>query len=139
MPLYQLLRDRVALLAPLLEARQVALTLHADPRLPPLTMHLGLADSLLQNLLHNAIKHNYPGGRVDVLLSRHLLQISNTGVAPTVDPAQFFERFRKHNAASDSPGLGLSIAQHICAYYGFGIEYAFTQPGNCHTLRVRFP
>ncbi|MBC8084824.1 MAG: HAMP domain-containing histidine kinase [Hymenobacter sp.] len=135
----QVLRDRVAMLEPLLEARQVLLTLHADPPLPPLSMHPGLADSLLQNLLHNAIKHNHPGGRVDVMLNRWVLEISNSGPALTTDPAQFFERFRKHNAASDSPGLGLSIAQHICAYYGFGIEYAFTQAGNRHTLRVQFP
>ncbi|GAA4004587.1 hypothetical protein GCM10022408_15490 [Hymenobacter fastidiosus] len=134
----QLLRDRVAMLEPLLEARQVLLTLHADPPLPALMLHPGLADSLLQNLLHNAIKHNHPGGRVDVLLNRRVLEISNTGPALTADPAQFFERFRKHNAASDSPGLGLSIAQHICAYYGFGIEYVFTQAGNRHTLRVQF-
>ncbi|MFD2719966.1 sensor histidine kinase [Hymenobacter monticola] len=137
--LEQVLRDRVAMLEPLLEARQVQLTLHADPPLPELTMHPGLADSLLQNLLHNAIKHNHPGGRVDVRLNRRGLEISNTGPTLTTDPAQFFERFRKHNAASDSPGLGLSIAQHICAYYGFGIAYDFTQVGNRHTLRVQFP
>ncbi|MCB2410696.1 sensor histidine kinase [Hymenobacter lucidus] len=139
-PVYldQVLRDRVALLEPLLEARQLTLTLHADLPLPPLTLHPGLADSLLQNLLHNAIKHNHPGGRVDVLLNRRMLEISNTGPALSVDPAQFFERFRKHNAASDSPGLGLSIAQHICSYYGFGIEYAYAQAGTRHTLRVQF-
>lgn len=136
--LEQLLRERVNQLAPLLEARQVLLTLHADPPLPALTMHPGLADSLLQNLLHNAIKHNHPGGRVDVKLTRQALEISNTGPALTTDPTQFFERFRKHNAASDSPGLGLSIAQHICAYYGFGITYDFTPAGNRHTLRVQF-
>ncbi|GAB3242777.1 hypothetical protein GCM10027346_39130 [Hymenobacter seoulensis] len=139
-PVYldQVLRDRVALLEPLLEARQLTLTLHADLPLPPLTLHPGLADSLLQNLLHNAIKHNRPGGRVDVLLNRRMLEISNTGPALSVDPAQFFERFRKHNAASDSPGLGLSIAQHICSYYGFSIEYAYAQAGTRHTLRVQF-
>jgi len=134
----QLLRERVALLEPLLAARAVQLTLHAGPPQPARAMHPGLADSLLQNLLHNAIRHNHPGGRVDVRLSAQALEISNTGPAPTGDPARFFERFRKHNAASDSPGLGLSIAQHICAYYGFGIEYSFAPVSSQHTLRVRF-
>ncbi|GAA3925787.1 HAMP domain-containing sensor histidine kinase [Hymenobacter algoricola] len=136
--LEQLLHDRVALLEPLLTARQVQLTLHAEPPLPARPMHPGLADSLLQNLLHNAIKHNYPGGRIDVRLSAQVLEISNTGPAPLGDPTRFFERFRKHNAASDSPGLGLSIAQHICAYYGFGIEYSFAAAGSRHILRVQF-
>lgn len=102
-------------------------------------MHLGLADSLLQNLLHNAIRHNHPGGRVDVLLNARTLEISNTGPPPAGDPARFFERFRKQNAASDSPGLGLSIAQRICTYYGFGIHYSFTEVGSRHILRVHFP
>ncbi|GAC1377441.1 MAG: hypothetical protein NVSMB30_24370 [Hymenobacter sp.] len=135
----QLLRERVALLEPLLTARQVQLTLQAEPPQPARTMHPGLADSLLQNLLHNAIRHNVAGGRVDVRLTAQVLEISNSGPAPAGDPARFFERFYKHNAASDSPGLGLSIAQHICAYYGFAINYSFTAIGSRHTLRIQFP
>jgi len=54
------------------------------------------------------------------------------------DPSRFFERFRKHNAASESPGLGLSIVQQICAYYGFGLSYDFAPAGARHTLRVSF-
>jgi signal transduction histidine kinase len=136
--LEEVLRERTALLEPLLVARQIALTLHTEPPLPVRTMHPGLADSLLQNLLHNAIRHNYPGGQVDVRLKAESLEISNTGPAPKGNPARFFERFHKHNLASDSPGLGLSIAQHICAYYGFAIEYEFTEADSRHTLRVQF-
>lgn len=136
--LEEVLRERAAMLEPLLAARQVTLTLHTEPLLPVRTMHPGLADSLLQNLLHNAIRHNYPGGQVEVSLQAKSLAISNTGPAPTGDPARFFERFQKHNLASDSPGLGLSIAQHICRYYGFTIQYAFTEIDGRHTLRVQF-
>ncbi|MCA8830400.1 sensor histidine kinase [Hymenobacter pini] len=136
--LEQLLRDRIALLEPLLEARQVQLTWRVHPPVVPLTMHIGLADSLVQNLLHNAIKHNYSGGRVDVQLAGQVLEISNTGPAVTGDPTQFFERFRKQNAASPSPGLGLSIVQHICAYYGFSISYVFDATRTRHILRVQF-
>ncbi|RYU79266.1 sensor histidine kinase [Hymenobacter persicinus] len=136
--LEEVLRERAAMLEPLLAARQVTLTMHTEPPLPLRTMHPGLADSLLQNLLHNAIRHNYPGGQVEVFLQAKSLAISNTGPAPTGDPARFFERFQKHNLASDSPGLGLSIAQHICRYYGFKIQYAFTEVDGRHTLRVQF-
>ena len=134
----QLLRDRVATLEPLLEARRIRLTLRVDEGLPARCLHPGLADSLLQNLLQIAIKHNYPGGRGDVALSAAALEVSNTGPAISGDPARFFERFRKHRAASDSPGLGLSIVQHICAYYGFRVGYAFAEAGARHTLRVEF-
>ena len=132
------LRDRLALLEPLLEARNLHLTLDIAADLSPRLMHAGLADSLLQNLLQNAIKHNQPGGEIQVSLSRQSFEVSNTGPAIVGDPGRFFERFRKHNAASDSPGLGLSIVQHICAYYGFRVRYEYAVGSGRHTLRVAF-
>ena len=134
----QLLRERVASLQPLLEARALHLTLRVAEALPPLLLHPGLADSLLQNLLHNAIKHNHPGGGIEIELSQAALEIRNTGPVISGDPARFFERFRKHAAASDSPGLGLSIVQHIAGYYGFGVGYSFEAAGGWHVLRVAF-
>jgi signal transduction histidine kinase len=134
----QVLRDRVALLEPLLDARGLHLALTIIEGLPARPMHLGLADSLLQNLLQNAIKHNQPGGYIAVTLSAVAFEVSNTGPTIAGDPARFFERFRKHNAASDSPGLGLSIVQHICAYYGFRVHYSYAADPARHTLRVEF-
>ena len=132
----QLLRDRLALLEPLLEARALRLTVRVAEDLPARSLHPGLADSLLHNLLQNAIKHNQPGGDIAVALTPEAFEVSNTGPAIMGDPARFFERFRKHNAASDSPGLGLSIVQHICAFYGFRVRYAYA--ASHHTLRVEF-
>ncbi|GAB3634946.1 hypothetical protein GCM10027422_05360 [Hymenobacter arcticus] len=132
-----LVRDKAAQLAPLLEARGLTLHLHLAAA-PPRQLHPGLADSLLHNLLHNAIRHNVPGGDITVHLTANSLEVSNPGPVVSGDPARFFERFRKHNAASESPGLGLSIVQQICAYYGFGLSYAFAPAGARHTLRVAF-
>ncbi|MDO7886688.1 sensor histidine kinase [Hymenobacter cheonanensis] len=132
-----LLREKAEQLAPLLEARGLALHLHLGAS-PPRQLHPGLADSLLHNLLHNAIRHNVPGGEVVVRLAANELEVSNPGPVVSGDPSRFFERFRKHNAASESPGLGLSIVQHICAYYGFGLRYGFDPAGARHTLRVSF-
>lgn len=134
----QVLRDRLAMLEPLLEARGIHLNLHIDDGLPARTMHPGLADSLLHNLLQNAIKHNQPGGTLAVSLGRTALEVSNTGPTIEGDPMRFFERFRKHNAASDSPGLGLSIVQHICTYYNFRVRYEYVAGSGWHTLRVAF-
>jgi len=101
-------------------------------------LHPGLADSLLHNLLQNAVKHNVRSGVLAVSLSSRELKISNTGPVISGDPARFFERFRKHNAASDSPGLGLSIVQQICGYYGFAAHYAYAEATAQHTLRITF-
>jgi signal transduction histidine kinase len=133
--LASLVREKAEQLAPLLEARGLALHLHLTPG-PTRQLHPGLADSLLHNLLHNAIRHNVPGGDVTVRLTPTLLEVSNPGPVVSGDPARFFERFRKHNAASESPGLGLSIVQHICTYYGFGLSYTFAPAGARHTLRI---
>ncbi|AMR26861.1 hypothetical protein A0257_06900 [Hymenobacter psoromatis] len=132
-----LVREKTGQLAPLLEARGLTPHLHLAPT-PPRRLHPGLADSLLHNLLHNAIRHNVPGGDVTVRLTDKILEVSNSGPVISGDPARFFERFRKHNAASKSPGLGLSIVQQICAYYGFGLSYEFAPAGARHTLRVAF-
>jgi signal transduction histidine kinase len=139
-PVYldQVLHDRVAMLEPLLEARNLHLTLHVVPAQAARSLHPGLADSLVHNLLQNAIKHNRPGGDIAVLLSQTVLEISNTGPAILGDPTRFFERFRKHNAASDSPGLGLSIVQHICAFYNFRVRYDYAASPIRHTLRIEF-
>ena len=132
-----LVREKAVHLAPLLEAR--ALTPHLElAAAPPRQLHPGLADSLLHNLLHNAIRHNVPGGDVTVRLTANALEVSNPGPVLSGDPVRFFERFRKHNAASESSGLGLSIVQQICAYYGFGLSYEFAPVGARHTLRVAF-
>jgi len=132
-----LIREKAEQLGPLLDARGLALHLHLAAG-PLRQLHPGLADSLLHNLQHNAIRHNVPGGDVTVRLTATALEVSNPGPVVSGDPARFFERFRKHNAASESPGLGLSIVQHICAYYGFKLSYEFAPAGARHTLRVAF-
>ncbi len=106
--------------------------------LAPLSVLLppALADSLVSNLLHNAIKHNVPGGALQVTVLATALEISNPGPALTVDPAELLGRFRKHNAASDSPGLGLAIAEQICRRYGLRLGYTYAAAGHWHTLRV---
>jgi signal transduction histidine kinase len=131
------LDEKVDQLAPLLEARGLQLHRHID-QVPALKLHPGLADSLLHNLLYNAIKHNQPGGDITVRLSAEALEISNPGPAISGDPSRFFERFRKHSAAAESPGLGLSIVQQIGAYYGFAVTYRYAAAGQRHTLRVAF-
>ena len=131
------LDEKVDQLAPLLEARELRLHRHVE-QAPVLAMHPGLADSLLHNLLYNAIKHNQPGGDITVRISAEALEISNPGPAIDGDPSRFFERFRKHHAAAESPGLGLSIVQQIGAYYGFAVTYSYAATGQRHTLRVAF-
>ncbi|MGD1085126.1 MAG: ATP-binding protein [Verrucomicrobiota bacterium] len=102
---------------------------------------------LLLNLTDNSIKHNQPGGVVDISLRRAggmaELQISNTGagLAPELH-ARVFERFFRgdasHNREVEGCGLGLSIAQWIVTAHGGAIRFDST-PGKLTTLVVRLP
>ncbi|NVO85383.1 sensor histidine kinase [Hymenobacter terrestris] len=137
--LAELLREKLRQLEGFIEDKQLRLEVSLTTA-GTLPLHPALADSLVSNLLHNAIRHNQPGGLLRVQLSATELAITNTGPALvlTQNPEQFFERFRKQNAASDSPGLGLSIVQSIATFYGFEVRYEHDAEQALHTLRVVF-
>lgn len=85
--------------------------------------HPALLEALLANVIGNAIKHQRGNGPVKVVLTGRTLEVSNSG-EPLPAPAEdFFQRFRKGDPTSASPGLGLSIARCICDTYGWQIAY----------------
>ena len=98
-----------------------------------------LAETLINNLLNNALRHNVDNGSIYIESSRSRLIISNTGIPLTIAPDKLFQRFVKHHSGKESTGLGLAIVAGICKNYGLSIEYAFendrhqiivTGPGN---------
>ncbi|MFD1144718.1 sensor histidine kinase [Larkinella insperata] len=82
-----------------------------------------LAESLVMNLVNNAIKHNYPDGRLELVSDGNQLWLGNTGSPLTTDPERLFERFKKAGTGPDSVGLGLAIIKEICENYGLRIRY----------------
>jgi signal transduction histidine kinase len=135
--LEEIIRDKLAQLQEFMEAKAIELQL-AITASAAMIMHPALAESLVGNLLQNAVKHNHHGGLLRVQLTPTALEITNSGPQLSSDPMELLGRFRKHNAASDSPGLVLSIVQQICTYYGFSLSYTFVAAGGLHTLRVQF-
>ncbi len=101
-----------------------------------LRMNYTLADILCTNLINNAIKHNFKGGQIHVLISEGELIIKNTGEPLKVDPQTLFERFKKQNQSSSSLGLGLAIVKKISELYNTRIEYSFAEQFHFITLRV---
>ena len=96
-----------------------------------------LLEVLLTNLLSNAIRHNLPGGRIDLALEGHQLVVVNTGKHLAIRQNQLFERFRKDPANPKSFGLGLAIVKKICDLNGFRIDY--TGEAGRHQVIVSFP
>lgn len=95
-----------------------------------------LATVLLANLLSNAIRHNHPGGEIEVGLSNRSLRISNSGQATHEDPVNWFGRFVKGDPSSSSSGLGLSLVKEIAELYGWGISYTIIN--KYHHLELTF-
>lgn len=93
-----------------------------------------LLEVLFNNLISNSIRHNYPGGEINVVLDDEKLSISNTGKG-TFDLDQALKRFHKADG-SEGIGLGLTLCKQICVNYGFGLEHQ--QQDGLHTFTVTF-
>ena len=113
----------------------------------PATGDPNLAESLIANLLDNAIRHNHPGGQVEVCArlaaAGPLLSVRNTG--PVVPPDQvdaLFEPFRQHGTerihTGEGYGLGLAIVRAIVTAHGATLT-AHANPAGGLTIEVTFP
>lgn len=83
-----------------------------------------LLELLMSNLISNAIKHNYEGGKIVIEVKDGYFLIKNTGMPLNEEPEKMFERFAKGSNATDSSGLGLVIVKQICDLYKYKVEYS---------------
>jgi signal transduction histidine kinase len=96
-----------------------------------------LIETLLFNIISNAIKHNLDGGTISInTLSKNVLEISNTGRELPVEAERMFERFLKNSTSEMSVGLGLSIVKKICDLYKFKITYSCEN--RIHSIIIEF-
>ncbi len=82
-----------------------------------------LIDLLLKNIIQNAIKHNYVGGKLSIISETKKLSIVNEGETVDVEASQYFQRFKKGSQKLQSTGLGLAIVKRICEVENFEISY----------------
>ena len=94
-----------------------------------------LAETLIINLIKNAIVHNEKGGVLRISLSNNTLSISNSGSPLSFNESDIFKRFTKSNENKKSLGIGLSIVQRICDLYTFNIAYSYA---NEHQFKINF-
>ena len=99
-------------------------------------MNDSLADILCSNIILNAIKHNFSGGKIGICLDEIALVVNNTGDEPKLKPTELFERFKKESTSPESLGLGLSIVKTICDSYGFVVSYQFN--AGMHVMKITF-
>jgi signal transduction histidine kinase len=107
-----------------------------------------LAESLVANLVDNALRHNTDGGRVEVSTTggegRSGLVVVNTGhVVPHDELDRLFQPFQRLSGqrvrtTADGYGLGLAIVRAIATAHGAMVT-ATPRPGGGLRVEVTFP
>jgi two-component system phosphate regulon sensor histidine kinase PhoR len=126
-------------------SKQIDITTVLDSNLPSVLIDADRIESVLMNLIHNAIKFTGQGGKIRVRVVREgnyiLVSVTDTGcgIAPDELP-RIFERFYKidKSRAGEGSGLGLSISRHIINAHG-GKIWAESVEGKGSTFYVTLP
>ena len=136
-----------ALLARQEEAGRHGIHLRAALAAAPVTGDSSLTESLIANLLDNAIRHNHPGGQAEIstalTTAGATITVSNTGTLVPPDAVQdLFQPFRqlgtqrtRHGAGH---GLGLAIVRAIADAHGAAVT-ALARPAGGLDIEVIFP
>jgi signal transduction histidine kinase len=124
---------KIGQFAEITSGKSIILTSRTEPVFVAASPYL--IDILLNNLIGNAIRHNHNHGRIWVDLDKKTFNITNTGSPNKLDADKIFERFEK-SPASESTGLGLTIARNICEGHGWKLDYSFETP--YHTFTITF-
>ena len=82
----------------------------------PIKANRSFLESMVNNLVVNAVRHNKTGGEITVSLSDDRLTISNTSDDAALDAGQIFNRFYRPSEKTTGNGLGLSIARAIAKH-----------------------
>lgn len=83
-----------------------------------------LAETLLHNLLSNAIRHTSKGGQINIDATEKSIIISNSG-NESLDQTKIFQRFSNSSREKVGSGLGLAIIREIATIYGWQVIYSF--------------
>jgi len=142
--LVPLLREEIAALYPLADARQVQLELHCDRQHITVQSVPQLLSVVVKNLIENAIKYSPVGGQVKVTARQAdeqiVLMVEDSGPGvPESERQRIFNRFYRLTG-TDVPGagLGLAIVKLIVDILGARIELADSEAlgGLCVMLRL---
>jgi signal transduction histidine kinase len=129
------------------EAEAKGVEIRTDLVAVPVRGDPGLLDRLVGNVVENGIRHNVPGGWVEVTSgragSRAFLEVCNTG--PVIDDAAVatltepFRRAGPDRSADDGGfGLGLSIVDRVVKAH-LGSMSIRPRPGGGLVVRVQLP
>lgn len=129
-----MIQDRIQFIEEMLLMINIEISIKSDQPFIH-KMNITLAETLINNLLGNAIKHNMVDGKISITISKSQIVFSNTGSAFEGDPEKIFNRFVKYSTNGESIGLGLSIVSEICKNNHLTIQYDYDD--GWHHFRVK--
>ncbi|HEX6799647.1 MAG TPA: ATP-binding protein [Ktedonobacterales bacterium] len=145
-------RRCVASVAPLAWQRgRVEVTAEIMPGTPLARADAARLEQVIQNLLHNAVRHTPPGGIVAVTVAPEgdaagetavVLRVQDTGEGiPAAELPRIWERFyrtaRSRDGADGGTGLGLALVKELTEAMGGSVAVeSMPGAGSCFTLRL---
>ena len=127
------------------ERRGIEIRASLDPA--PTTGDPVLIESMVANLLDNAIQHNVPDGGIDLSTNRRRtvsqLSVGNSGsIVPAAEIERLFQPFQRlghdRTTSGDGHGLGLAIVEAIAQAHGANIT-AHPRSSGGLDIAVNFP
>ena len=130
----ELVQQRIAYFSDFIETQEIVINEnYVDETI--IFMDVYLSEILIDNLLKNAVKHNFQNGKIFITVKNNQLSMSNTGAEPKESTDLFFNRFYSQKP-QQSLGLGLSIIKKITDYYEYNISYKYVD--ELHQITITF-
>ena len=93
-----------------------------------------LLESLVNNLVVNAVRHNHPQGEIGLTQTNSQLIVANTSDEPPLDEKLVFNRFYRTSEKTAGNGLGLAIVKAVCEYHGWKVNYLYSKGKHCFVI-----
>ena len=143
--LYELTKDVAEKMKPVADRNNINIEIVGEP-----VKIMGIKqilNEMILNLCDNAVKYNYPGGKVTLETvcddSSIKLSVADTGIGiPAEHQKRVFERFyrvdKTHSQEVGGTGLGLSIVKHGAMYHDADVTME-SEPGEGTRITIIFP
>jgi NtrC-family two-component system sensor histidine kinase KinB len=123
--------------------KDIELVQELEPPLPRIQADITQLDRVLDNLLHNAIRHTGSGGRIRLHARRHAERVivsvedNGEGIAYS-QQGRIFEPFVQVGRKKGGAGLGLALCKEIVQLHG-GRMGVFSRPGQGTQFYMALP
>jgi two-component system, NtrC family, sensor histidine kinase GlrK len=141
--LQEIARAAAAELQPLLESKEVRLTVDFPEPIPRIVCDRWRMEQVVTNLLANAVRFTPAGGRIVMRAGVHddgvVLSVEDTGEGIPADQLpHIFDRYRQAHGGRGGTGLGLTLVKAVVEAHG-GRVWAESQEGSGTRVHCLLP